>query len=148
MRITANQTRTRTIADLYRAMDRKHAVTITYLKPGETEPTIRTIEVHDLRTEAPKVDGLTVTEGDIMLIVMCRLRGEERELHLNRIISYTLHRIANVMVRPEPTVYVRKAPSPLHSEAAIVGYELARDPEDADYIPRRRLDQTTTALAA
>jgi predicted DNA-binding transcriptional regulator YafY len=148
MRITAQQTRTRTIADLIRAMDRKHAVTITYLKAGETEPTIRTIEVHDLRTSAAKVDGLTVTEGDIMVIAMCRLRGEEREFAVGRILIYTLHRIANVMVRPEPTVYVRQAPAPTHSVEAIVAYELARSQDDADYIPRQRLDQTTTALAA
>lgn len=145
MRLTARQTRTRTIADLYRAMDRKHAVTITY-KDDDGEITIRTIEVHDLHTSAPSKDG--ATEGDIMVTAMCRLRGEEREFAVGGILSYTLHRIANVMVRPEPTVYVRKAPSPLHSEAAIIAYELARSQDDADYIPRRRIDQTTTALAA
>lgn len=47
MRITAKQSTTKTLADLYRSIDRQACVTITYLKPGETEPTVRTIEAFD-----------------------------------------------------------------------------------------------------
>ncbi|MET7713762.1 WYL domain-containing protein [Streptomyces sp. NPDC005407] len=127
MRITSRQSSTKTIADLYRALDRRQAVTITYLKAGETEPTVRTVEVHDLRT---------TKAGGIIIIAMCRLREAEREFHLTGILSYTLHRMAYVLDRPEPTTFQRPAPAPADDADALFFYELARDPDDADYRPR------------
>lgn len=127
MRHTDRQTSTKTLADLYRALDRKQAVTITYLKPGETEPTVRTIEIAELRT---------TKSGGIAIVAMCRLRGEERQFHLSGVLCYTLHRMAYVLDRPAPTKYERPAPAPMDNELGIIAYELARDPDDADYRPR------------
>lgn len=149
MKLTANQTRTKTLTDLYRALDHRHAVTITYLKPGETEPTVRTIEIHDLRTTSVEISKTgQVKGGDIRVIAMCRLRGAEREFYVGRILAYTVHRMAYVLTRPEPTVYERPAPAPVDDARALYFYELARDKDDADYRPRVRLAQTDTSLAA
>ncbi|WP_331723377.1 WYL domain-containing protein [Streptomyces atratus] len=138
MKNTKQQTTTKTLADLYRAIDRQHAVTITYLKPGETEPTVRTIEIYEVRT---------TKNGGIVIVAMCRLRGEERQFHLSGIQTYTLHRIAYVLDRPAPTKYKRPAPAPADSAEALFFYELARDQDDADHTPRT-LIQTDAALAA
>jgi hypothetical protein len=87
---------------------------------------------------------------------MCRLRateiaekkaagedttGEtaEREFHVTQISAYTVHRMAYVLTRPEPTTYQRPAPQPADNEQALIRYELARDQDDADYQPRRKL---------
>ena len=148
MRNTNRQTTTKTLADLYRALDRANAVTITYLKPGETEPTVRTIEIAELRTTSVKIrkDG-TVKGGGIIVIAMCRLRGEAREFHLSGVLAYTVHRMAYVLDRPAPTKYVRPAPAPVFDAQALFFYELARDQDDADYTPRTRIP-TDAALAA
>jgi len=138
MRLTKTQTNTRTLTDLYKALDRQHAVTITYLKPGETEPTVRTIEAHDIRT---------TRAGGIVIVAMCRLRGEERKFHLSGVLAYTVHRMAYVLDRPAPTKYVRTAPAPTTDAQALFLYELARDQDDADYTPRT-LIQNDAALAA
>ncbi|MEU1078503.1 hypothetical protein ABZ404_38590, partial [Streptomyces sp. NPDC005878] len=97
------------------------------------------IEIHEFRT---------TKAGDITIIAMCRLRGEERPFTLNGIVSYTVHRAAYVLTRPEPTVYERPAPAPADDADALYYYELARDKDDADYRPRRKLTQTDTDLAA
>jgi len=149
MRITKTQTTTRTLADLYRAADHKRCVTITYLKPGETEPTVRTIEIAGLRTASLKVtkkDG--VTGGGIRIIAMCRLRGERREFHLAGLISYTVHRMGYVLTMPTNTTYETPEPAPADDAQALFFYELARDRDDADYRPRVKLTQTQTDLAA
>jgi predicted DNA-binding transcriptional regulator YafY len=149
MRITKNQTLRKTLADLYRAIARQTAVTITYLKPGETEPTVRTIEIHEIRTTAVKISKTgEVTGGDFEVVAMCRLRGEGRKFLLSGILSYTLHRIGYVLVRPANTTYERPAPQPADDAQALFFYELARDKDDADYRPRVKLDQTDTDLAA
>lgn len=138
MRITKNQQQTRTLADLYRALDHQHCITLTYTgEDGET--TIRTVELHELRTNS---------DGGIELIVMCRLRQAERKLLLSGVSSYTVHRMAYVLTRPEPTTYQRPAPQPANDAQALIHYELARDQDDADYRPRVRLTQTNTDLAA
>lgn len=139
MRLTANQTTTRTLADLYRAIDRQHAVTITYLKPGETEPTVRTIEIADLRTASIKVAKGKISGGGIVIIAMCRLRGERREFHLSGLISYTVHRMSYVLTMPDNTTYEAPEPAPADDADALFFYELARDKDDADYRPRVRL---------
>ncbi|MFD3336077.1 WYL domain-containing protein [Streptomyces sp. NPDC058700] len=149
MKRTDRQTTTRTLTDLYRALDRQHAVSITYLKPGETEPTVRTIEVQDLRTTSVRItkDG-TVEGGDIIVIAMCRLRGEAREFHLSGIQAYTLHRIAYTLSVPANRTYEPTPTAPAHDATALIHFELERDRDDADYRPRRRLTQTDTDLAA
>ncbi|GAA3155480.1 hypothetical protein ACFQ0X_44120 [Streptomyces rectiviolaceus] len=140
MKVTKRQTTTKTLTDLYRALDRQTAVTITYLKPGETEPTVRTIEISELRTTAVKISKTgKVTGGGFVVIAMCRLRGEAREFHLSGILAYTAHRSGYVLTRPEPTTYERPAPAPADDVQALFFYELARDKDDADYRPRVRL---------
>lgn len=139
MKLTQRQTTTKTLADLYRALDKQHAVTITYLKPGETEPTVRTIEIHELRTAGLKVAKGRVTGGGIVIVAMCRLRGERREFHLSGLISYTVHRIGYVLTMPANTTYEAPEPAPADDEQALFFYELARDRDDADYRPRVRL---------
>lgn len=148
MRITKNQTATRTLADLYRAIDRQHAVTITYLKPGETDPTVRTVEIHELRTASVKVRKGQLTGGGIVIIAMCRLRGERREFHLSGVQAYTVHRIGYVLTMPANTTYEATEPAPVDDAQALFFYELARDKDDADYRPRRKLVQADTGLAA
>lgn len=149
MRITAKQTTTRTLTDLYRALGRQHAVTLTYLKPGETEPTVRTIEIMELRTTSVRITKTgEVRGGGIVIIAMCRLRRERREFHLSGVLSYTTHRIGYVLEHPANTTYERPAPQPTHDAQALFFYELARDQDDADYRPRRKLTQSQTGLAA
>lgn len=165
MKHTKTQTSTKTLADLYRAIDRQHAVTITYID-RDGDITIRTIEPHTLRTTTVKASKTgQISGGDIVVQAMCRLRaaeitekaaaGEdvkgqtaEREFHVNRILSYTLHRIGFVLTRPEPTEFERPAPAPADDAQALFLYELARDIDDADYRPRVKLDQSQTDLAA
>ncbi|MDX3283520.1 hypothetical protein [Streptomyces scabiei] len=165
MKHTAKQTRTKTLADLYRAADRHHAVTITY-RDRDGEITVRTVEIHELRTTRVEITKAgEVKGGDIIVVAMCRLRaaelaaradaGEdvqgktaEREFSLSGILTYTLHRIGFVLTRPEPTVYERPAPAPADNADALYFYELARDKDDADYRPRVRLSRSQTDLAA
>ena len=140
MKRTAGQTTTQTLTDLYRALSRRHAVTITYLKPGETEPTVRTIEIIELRTSSVKISKTgEVSGGDIYVIAMCRLRDQAREFALSGIISYTLHRIPYVLERPANTTYQAPEPQPADDAQALFFYELARDQDDADYRPRVKL---------
>jgi hypothetical protein len=139
MRHTNRQTTTRTLTDLYRALDRRHAITITYLKPGDTEPTVRTIEIAEFRT---------TKAGGIVIVAMCRLRADERQFHLSGIRAYTVHRIGYILSRPANTTYEPGPAAPTHDAAALVHFELERDPDDADYRPRRKLTQTDTGLAA
>lgn len=165
MRNTAAQTTTKTLADLYRAIDNARPVTITYTdRDGET--TVRTIEPHTIRTNSIRITKTgEVLGGGFTIVAMCRLRdaelkaaaaaGEdttgktaEREFQLSRVSAYTVHRMAYVLTRPEPTTYERPAPQPTDDADAIVFYELARDQDDADYRPRVKLNQTNTDLAA
>ena len=148
MKVTARQPQTKTLTDLFRALDNARAVTITYLKPGETEPTVRTIEIHELRTASLKVTKRRISGGGIRIVAMCRLRGERREFHLSGVIAYTVHRIGYVLTLPENTTYEAPEPQPADDAQALFFYELARDQDDADYRPRVRLTQTSTELAA
>jgi hypothetical protein len=139
MKHTHSQPATKTLADLYRAIDHRRAVTITYLKPGETEPTVRTIEIAELRTASVKVRKGELTGGGIVIVAMCRLRGERREFHLSGLISYTVHRIGYVLTMPPNTTYEAPVPAPVDDVQALFFHELARDRDDADYRPRVRL---------
>lgn len=147
MRITNRQTTTKTLADLYRALDHQNAVTITYTDKNGVE-TVRTVEVHEVRT----------TSEGIEIVAMCRLRAiemqadsrirsAERTFNVSQISAYTVHRMAYVLDRPAPTKYVRPAPAPADNADALYFYELARDQDDADHTPRT-LIQTDAALAA
>jgi predicted DNA-binding transcriptional regulator YafY len=147
MRHTNRQTSTKTLADLYRALDKQNAVTITYTDKNGVE-TVRTVEVHEIRT----------TSEGIEIVAMCRLRAiemqadsrirsAERTFNVSQISAYTVHRMAYVLDRPAPTKYVRPAPAPADNADALYFYELARDQDDADYTPRT-LIQTDAALAA
>jgi predicted DNA-binding transcriptional regulator YafY len=142
MKNAAGQTTTKTLADLYRALDHQHAVTITYIKEDGTV-TVRTIEIHEIRTNG---------KGDIEIVAMCRLRasqGEpaERKFTVRRVTAYTIHRMAYILDRPAPTQHVRPEPAPTDNAEGLFFYELARDQDDADYTPRT-LIQTDTSLAA
>ncbi|MCL8016949.1 WYL domain-containing protein [Streptomyces sp. AS02] len=135
MKRTAAQSSTKTLADLYRAIDHGHAVTITYTdRHGET--TVRTIEPFELST---------TQDGEIRIHAMCRLAHSEdpadaeRAFTISRVTAYTVHRMAFVLERPEPTTYERPAPAPADDAQALYLYELARDRDDADYRPRVRL---------
>jgi len=139
MKLTSRQSQTKTLADLIRAADHKWAVTVTYLKPGETEPTIRTIEIDQVRTASLKVAKGRISGGGIRIVAMCRLRGERREFHLSGVLSYTVHRMGYVLTMPANTTYEAPEPQPNNDAQALFLYELARDRDDADYRPRVRL---------
>ncbi|MFD8839761.1 WYL domain-containing protein [Streptomyces griseofuscus] len=138
MKLTHQQPTTKTIADLYRAIDRQHAVTLTYTDDNGDE-TVRTVEGHELRT---------TTDGDVILVAMCRLRRDERNFRISKVTAYTVHRMAYVLERSAPTTYERPEPQPADDAQALFFYELARDRDDADYRPRRKLTAADTDLAA
>jgi predicted DNA-binding transcriptional regulator YafY len=137
MRITGQQTTTKTLTDLLRALAHRNAATITY-RDRNGDITIRTVELHEVHAK----------NGDYELIVMCRLENAERHLSLSGVISYTVHRMAYVLERPAPTTYQRPTPAPTDDANALYIYELERDPDDADHQPRVKLTQTSTDLAA
>ena len=132
MKHTHRQTTTKTLADLYRSIDRANAVTITYRDENGDE-TIRTVEPWDLRT---------TKNGRIQLRAGCRLRGDARSFYVDSIVSYTLHRIGFVLDRPEATTPAGRG-IVVRSAAQLIARELGRD-----YLPARRLARTDTALAA
>lgn len=132
MKLTAKQTTTKTLADLYRAIDRKVCITITFVDADGTE-TIRTVEPYDIRT---------TKSGRIQLRAGCRLRRDARSFYVDQIRAYTLHRIGFVLERTEGTspaghgIVVR-------SERQLIARELGRD-----YLPTRRITRDQTDLAA
>ncbi|MER8003000.1 WYL domain-containing protein [Streptomyces sp. NPDC095613] len=132
MKHTNRQTETRTLTDLYRALDRQHAVTITYLDQDGTE-SLRTIEPYDIRT---------TKTGRIEVRAMCRLRGEARGFLLHRIVAYTCHRIPYVLEQPEATTPAGRV-TVVRSARQLIARELGRD-----YLPTRPIDRRTATLAA
>jgi predicted DNA-binding transcriptional regulator YafY len=115
VKLTRNQTEQQTLAALLRAADRRHPVTITYTKADGTE-TIRTIEIHDIRT---------TKAGAIILRAADRTSGEMRTFRLDRIQAYTVHRTAYTVVLPDAEQHpAAVAPT---TPAALVAYELGRD---------------------
>lgn len=113
MKRTARQLSEVTIADFYRAMDRRFPVTITYVKADGTE-TIRTVEAYDIRTTA---------KGDVILKAMDRQTGESRTFRFDRLVSYTIHRTAYVVPVPADA---RPAPVPV-AVREVTARELARE---------------------
>ncbi|MGQ4437938.1 WYL domain-containing protein [Streptomyces violaceoruber] len=133
MRVTAKQTTTKTLADLYRSIDRAQAVTITY-RDDKGDETIRTIEPYEIRT---------TKAGRIQVRAMCRLRGDARSFYADAIISYTTHRMGFVLDRPEATTPAGRS-IVVRSAAQLIARELGRD-----YLPTRRpLTRQQTDLAA
>jgi predicted DNA-binding transcriptional regulator YafY len=132
MKLTSRQPQTKTLADLYRAIDRQHVVTLTYIDADGTE-TIRTVEPWDIRT---------TKNGRIQLRAGCRLRGDARSFYVDQIRSYTLHRIGFVLDRPEATTPAGKG-IVVRSEQQLIARELGRD-----YLPRTVVTRQTTELAA
>ncbi|WP_187283421.1 WYL domain-containing protein [Streptomyces sp. t39] len=132
MKHTGRQTTHRTLTDLYRSLDRRHAVTITYLDDNGDE-TLRTIEPFDIRT---------TKAGRIQVRAMCRLRGDARSFDLARITAYTCHRIAFVLDREEATTPAEQV-IVVRSTAQLIARELGRD-----YLPTRRITRDQTTLAA
>jgi predicted DNA-binding transcriptional regulator YafY len=132
MKLTAKQTITKTLTDLYRALDRQTCVTLTFVDADGTE-TIRTVEPWDIRT---------TKSGRIQLHAGCRLRGDARSFYVDQIRAYTLHRIGFVLERTEGTspaghgIVVR-------SVSQLIARELGRD-----YLPTRTITKTDTSLAA
>ncbi|WP_329583727.1 WYL domain-containing protein [Streptomyces sp. NBC_01361] len=114
MNHTARQTSTRTLADLIRAMDSKWATTVTYIK-ADGEESVRTIEIHDIRTTA---------KGRIIIRAMCRKRGEMRTFYPEQIVSYTIHRIRFVLDAPQSETYFTHA---AETEAEFIALEMDRD---------------------
>lgn len=135
MRHTNRQTTTRTLTDLFRALDRRYPVTITYLKEekdqagkctGNRTETIRTIET---------IDVLTTAAGNIIVRAMDRETREARSFSLRWITAYTLHRSAYRVERPEPED-TTETPA-IETVDDLIAWEIARDPRDADYYSDR-----------
>lgn len=117
MKRTARQTSARTLADLIRAMDGKRAVTVTYID-SDGEESVRTIEIHDIRT---------TSKGRIIVRAMCRMRGEMRTFHPERIVSYTIHRMRFVLDAPTGETRFTHA---AETEAELISLEMDRDYPD------------------
>lgn len=130
MKQTAKQTTTATLTDLYRAIDRRQPVTLTYTKSDSTT-SVRTVEPYDLRT---------TKAGDIVLVGMDRETGERRTFRVDRISTYTRHTGTGFVVERADEI---PAPVTPRSAAAIVARELGRDYYPTDAARRARL-----ALAA
>jgi predicted DNA-binding transcriptional regulator YafY len=120
VKLTKNQTEQTTLAAMYRAAGRRHPITITYVKADGTQ-TIRTIEIHDIRT---------TRAGAIVLRAADRQTGEMRTFRLDRIQAYTIHRTAYTVALPETDAPARALPAST-SPAAIVACELGRDERPA-----------------
>ncbi|MEU6016945.1 WYL domain-containing protein [Streptomyces sp. NPDC047515] len=142
MKHTNRQTSTRTLADLYRALDRKHVITVSFLKEekddagkktGRLVETVRSLEPYDIRT---------THDGHIVIKAMDRQTGESRTVRVDRMLTYTLHRIAFVLDRPEVTTPAGHV-IVVRSPAQLIARELGRD-----YLPARRIDRADTTLAA
>jgi len=132
MRLTAKQTSTKTLADLYRSIDRAQAVTLTY-RDEKGEETIRTVEPFEIRT---------TKAGRIQVRAMCRLRGDARSFYVDAIVSYTQHRMGFVLERPEATTPAGRG-IVVRSTAQLIARELGRD-----YLPARRITRIDLTAAA
>jgi predicted DNA-binding transcriptional regulator YafY len=103
MRHTNRETTTQTLTRLITALDRKHPVTVSYLKEekddtgrktGQLIETVRTLEIFDL---------VVTNAGDILIKAMDRETGEARAFRLDRVRSYSIHRSAYVVPVPAAT---------------------------------------------
>ncbi|MFF8840564.1 WYL domain-containing protein [Streptomyces sp. NPDC015130] len=133
MKHTNRQPSQVTREDLCKAIARRHVVTITYIDRTGTE-SVRTIEPYDIRT---------TKKGAIQVRAMCRLREVARSFDLDRIASYTLHRIPAILEREEATT-VDGHSTPARTPAQLIARELGRD-EAPRY---RRITQSRLAAVA
>lgn len=120
MKLTKNQTEQATLTAMYRALDRKHPVTITYVKADGTV-TVRTIEIREIKT---------TKAGAVILRAADRQTGELRTFRADRIVSYATHRTCYLVVLPETETPANPAPA-FHTAAAMVAFEIARDERTA-----------------
>lgn len=142
MRITRRQTTTKTLADLYRAIDHQRPVTLTFDKEEKDGAGKKTGQlVEDVRTVEP-YDIQTTLAGHIILKAMDRQTGESRTIRIDRIHAYTLHRMAFTIDRPEATTPAGHA-IVVRSAAQLIACELGRD-----YLPRTTVTRSSTTLAA
>lgn len=142
MRHTNRQTSTKTLADLYRALDNRRAVTLTFDKEEKDDAGKKTGRlVEDVRTVEP-YDIQTTLAGEIVIKAMDRQTGESRTIRLDRIHAYTIHRSPFVIDVPEATTPAGR-PTIVRSAAQLIARELGRD-----YLPTRRLTREQTDLAA
>lgn len=142
MRNTKQQSSTKTLADLYRSIDRQHVITVTFLKEEKDDAGRKTGRLVETVRSLEPYDVLTTRDGHIVIKAMDRATGEARTVRLDRVLSYTLHRIAFVIDRPEATTpagHVIVA----RSAAQVIARELGRD-----YLPTHRITRETTILAA
>lgn len=130
MKLTKNQTTEQTLTALLRAADRKHPVTITYLKEEKNEAgkktgrlieTVRTIEIYAT---------ITTKAGHLTFKAMDRETGESRTFRVDRIVAYTIHRTAYTVALPAADAPGRALPAPV-TAAALVAYEIGRDERPA-----------------
>lgn len=142
MKRVAHQTTYQTLLDLCRSIDRKHVITVTFLKEekddagkktGQLVETVRSLEPHDL---------ITTADGHIIVKAMDRATGEARTIRVDRMLAYTLHRIPFALDRPEATTPAGHV-IVVRSAAQVIARELGRD-----YLPRTAITRDTTALAA
>lgn len=142
MKLTAKQDVKKTLADLYRALDRKQVVTITFDKEEKDDAGKKTGRlVEDVRSVEP-YDIQTTLAGEIVIKAMDRQTGESRTIRLDRVHAYTLHRSPFVIEVPEATTPAGRG-IVVRSEKQVIARELGRD-----YLPTRRLARTDTDLAA
>jgi predicted DNA-binding transcriptional regulator YafY len=143
MKLTAKQDTTKTLADLYRALDRKHVVTLTFDKEEKDDTGKKTGQlVEDVRSVEP-YDIQTTLAGDIVIKAMDRQTGESRTIRLDRVHAYTLHRSPFVIEVPEATTPAGRG-IVVRSEKQLIARELGRD-----YLPARpRITRDQTDLAA
>ncbi|WP_435058482.1 WYL domain-containing protein [Streptomyces sp. bgisy060] len=129
MKHTAKQTTLRTLEDLHKALARKRPVTIHALKEEKDErgrktgnlvETLRTLEIYDLTSTA---------DGNILIHGMDRETGEDRAFRLDRLLAYTVHRIAYKIERPAPEADTERPE--FAAEADFIAWEVART--DAEY---------------
>jgi predicted DNA-binding transcriptional regulator YafY len=149
MRITAKQTTTRTLTDLYRALDRSQPVTITYLKEETREVfavnskgtavrrTIRTGRLIETIRTIETIEITTTKAGAIIIRAMDRQSGEARTFRADRIKAYTRHTGATYQVErtTDDTTSTAATTTPLipRSTAQVIARELGRD-----YLPTHR----------
>jgi predicted DNA-binding transcriptional regulator YafY len=131
VKLTNRQTSEQTTADMYRAMDRHHPVTLTYVKADGSE-TIRTVEIYAVQT---------TSKGHVIVKAMDRQTGEARTFRIDRIEAYTTHRTAYIIARPADA----SAAPIFTAPAALTAYELARDEAALD---RRYWEQRDAEPAA
>jgi predicted DNA-binding transcriptional regulator YafY len=147
MRITAKQTTTRTLTDLYRALDRSQPVTLTYLREETREVfavnskgvavrrTIRTGRLIETIRTIETIEITTTKAGAIIIRAMDRQSGEARTFRADRIKAYTIHRTSYTVPLPADDTATATAAAPLipRSTAQLIARELGRD-----YMPAHR----------